>query len=259
MGGFNLVGFCEATPGTGTNLVNVGLLEAHYTVTNNTDLQITKEAPYVLGVFGVGVSTLGDVILRQPKMIDYHFKKCSLVGDVAPLCSFSDYMGRPLPLRIDKLNALVVNATDEAALIGVFLGSGKITQAMKDQVNPTHVISGYGDTTITTLQWSRCPITWGDLDAGTYEIVGMRASVFGGADMALMRLLIPGASEWRPGVIAGQAQADHEEWQSLERLPFAQWPLMGIKCTEKTLPNVECLGIGASTDQNLELQLQKVG
>ena len=258
MGGFNLVGFCEATPGTGTNLVNVGLLEQHYMVSNNVDLQITKEAPYVLGVFGVGVSTLGDVILRQPKMIDYKFKKTSLVADVAPLCSFTDYMGRALPLRIDKLNALVVNATDEACLIGVFLGSGKITRAMQDQVNPTHVIQGQGDTTITTLTWSHCPITWDTLDAGTYEIVGMRATVFGGADMALMRLVIPGSQNWRPGVIAGQAQADHEEAQSLERLPFDQWPLMGIKFDEKHLPNVECLGIGASTDQNVELQLQKI-
>jgi hypothetical protein len=255
---FNLVGFCEATPGTGTNALAAGLLDDHYR-TNGDDLWVTSEAPYVLGVFGIGTSTLGDVLLRQPKMVDYAIKKTSLVGDLAPLCSYTDYFGRPLPLRVDKLNALVVNATDEAALVGVLLGSGKITQQQKDQVNPTHVISGYGDTTVTAYTWSRCAITWDQtLDAGTYEVVGMRASIFGQTEMGLMRLLIPGSTNWRPGVPAAQASADHEEWQGLERMPACDWPLMGVTFDTDHMPNVEVLAIAADTDQNVELTLQKI-
>ena len=256
---YNLVGFCEATPGTGINLLNVGLLEELYSVQNAVDLLVTQEAQYVLGVFAVGVSTLGDVLLRQPKMVDYAIKKTSLVADVAPLCSFTDYFARPLPLRADKLNVLVVNATDEAALVGLMLGSGKITQAMKDDVDPTHVISGYGDTTVSAYTWSRCPITWEQtLDAGIYEVVGMRGGVYGGTDMSLMRLSIPGSKSWMPGIIAGQMQADHEEWQSLEALPAKDWPRMGIQFDTQHMPNIEVLSIGADTDENVELTLQKV-
>lgn len=256
---FNCVGFCEATPGTGTVPLNVALNEQLYRVVTD-DLYVTQEAQYVIGVFGIGTSTLGDIILRQPKLIDYAIKKTSLVGDVAPMCSFTDYFGRALPLRVDKLNALVVNATDEASLIGVLLSSGKITQAMKDSVNPTHVISGYSDTTVTAYTWSHCPITWNqDLDAGIYEVVGMRASLYGNTEMGLMRLSIPGSQTWKPGVPAAQASADHEEWQSLEELPAKDWPLMGIRFDTQHMPNVEVLSIGANTDENVELTLQKVG
>jgi len=256
---FNLVGFAEATPGTGTNPLNVGLNDQLYRYVTD-DLYVTKEAPFVLGVFAAGTSTLGDVLLRQAKMIDYAFKKASLVSDVAAICSFTDLFSRPLPLRVDKLNALVVNATSEASIVGVLLGSGKITQAMLDAVNPTHKISGYGDTTVTAYTWSHCPITWDQtLDAGIYEIVGMRAAVFGGADMSLMRLSIPGSQSWKPGVPANLAGADHEEWQSLHICPAKDWPLMGIRFDTEHMPNVECLSIAADTDQNVELTLQKVG
>lgn len=259
---FNLVGFAEATPGTGTNPLAVGLNEQLYTVTEGDNLLVTKEAPFVLGVFGIGTSTLGDVLLRQAKMIDYAIKKTSLVADVAAICSFTNYFSRPLPLRVDKLSALVVNATDEASLVGVMLGNGKITQSMLDSVNPTHVISGYGDTTLTTLEWTHCPITWDQtLDAGVYEVVGMRASVFlaAAADMSLMRLSIPGSQSWKPGVPANLASADHEEWQGTHICPAKDWPLMGIRFDTQHMPNVEVLSIGADTDQNVELTLQKVG
>ncbi|GAG83760.1 unnamed protein product [marine sediment metagenome] len=256
---FNLVGFAEATPGAGIVPLNVALNEQLYRVVVD-DLYITKEAPYVLGVFGIGTSTLGDILLRQAKMIDYAIKKTSLVADVAPLCSFTDYFGRPLPLRVDKLSVLAVNATDEANLVGVMLGSGKITQAMKDQVNPTHVISGYGDTNTVAYTWTHVPITWNQaLDAGIYEIVGMRGSIFGNTEMGLMRLSIPGSQSWKPGVPAAQASADHEEWQSLEELPAKDWAVMGIQFDTEHLPNIEVLSIGVNSDENVELTLQKVG
>ena len=256
---FNVIGFAEATPGTGTVPLTAALGDNLYSW-NGDYIKITQEAPYVIGVFAIGTSTLGDILLRQAKMIDYAIKKTSLVADVAPLCSFTNYMGRPLPLRADNLSALVINATDEASLVGVFLADGKITQAMLDTVNPTHVISGYSDTTVTALTWTHVPITWNQtLDAGTYEVVGMRCTIFGQSEMGLARLSIPGNKTWMPGVPAAQASADHEEWQSLEKMPLCDWPLMGVRFTVPgQMPNIEVLAIAADTDENVELTLQKI-
>lgn len=256
---FNLVGFCEATPGTGIVPLNAALNEQLYRTVVD-DLYVTKEAPFVLGALGIGTTTLGDYLLRQAKMIDYAIKKASIITDLEVASSFTNYFARPLPLRVDKLSALVVNATDEASLVGLMLGNGKITQAMLDAVNPTHVISGYSDTTVTTLTWSHCPITWNQtLDAGIYEVVGMRAFVNGGGDPSLMRISIPGSQSWKPGVPAGEAGADHEEFQGQIICPAKDWPLMGIRFDTEHMPNMEVLSIGADTDENVELTLQKVG
>ena len=255
---FNIVGWGEATPGTGTVNLAGAVGENHYRVVGD-DIYVTEEAPYILGVFAISESTGGDILLRQPKMIDYAIKKTSLNADVAAACSYTHYFGRPLPLRVDKLSALIVNATDEDALVGAILGSGKITQQMLDQVNPTHVISGYGDTTVTAFEWSTCPITWNqDLDAGIYEVVGMRCSLFGAATMGIARLLIPGAMNWRPGVPCSLAAADHEEWQSFHYMPARDWPLMGVCFDTEHMPNLEVFSVAANTDENVELTLQKI-
>lgn len=258
---FNTVGFIEATPGTGTVPLNVALNEALYRVVTD-DLYVTKEAPYILGVMAAGVSTMARAILRQPKMIDYDVIKAAEDSMSSPSCSYTHYFGRPLPLRVDKLNALAVNATDEYNIIGVWLGSGKITQAMLDAVNPTHVIHGIGDTTVTAATWSRCPITWSEtLDAGIYEIVGMRVGTYISAawQIGLARISIPGSQNWKPGVVTTRMLADHEEYQNAREELYSRWPLMGIRFDTQHMPDIDVLSAAALTDENVELTLQKVG
>jgi len=201
-------------------------------------------------------------ILRQAKMIDYDIIKCAEDTMSSPSCAYSHYFGRPLPLRVDKLNALSVNATDEDTLIGVLLGNGKITQAMLDAVNPTHVIYGCADTTVTTLTWSHCPVTWQEtLDAGIYEVVGMRGSLYIAAayQMGLMRLSIPGSQSWKPGVLCTRSLEDHEEYQNAREELYSRWPLMGVRFDTEHMPDIEVLSVAAHTDENVELTLQKVG
>lgn len=258
---FNMVGFCEATPGTGVVPLNVGLNEQLYRVVTD-DLYVTKEAPFVLGVCATAVSTGARAILRQAKMIDYDIIKVAESGMSSPSCSFSPFQARPLPLRVDKLNALMVNATDENGLIGLMLGNGKITQAMLDAVNPTHVINGYADTTLTAFTWGLCPVTWNEtLDAGIYEIVGMRVGTYKatGWEMGLARISIPGSQSWKPGVLTTRMLADHEEYQNARFESYAKWPLMGVRFDVEHMPDIEVLCPVALTDENVELTLQKVG
>jgi len=257
---FNMVGFTEATPGTGIVPLAPGGKEQLYMVSGD-DLMITKEAPFILGIIAAAVATGARAILRQPKMIDYDIIKVAELGMSSPTCAYTPKMARPLPLRVDKLNALIVNAGDEAALIGLLLGSGKITQAMKDAVNPTHVIFGVGDTTITAYEWSPCPITWAEsIDAGVYEVVGMRCGTYLAAawQMGLARLSIPGKQSWKPGVPTTRMLADHKEYQNARYEMYADWPQMGIKFDTQHMPNIELLSPAAITDQNVELTLVKV-
>jgi len=255
-----MVGFIEATPGTGTVKLNVGLEEDLYRVVTD-DLYVTPEAPFVLGILAAAVSTGARAILRQPKMIDYDIIKVAESSMSSPTCAWTDYMARPLPLRADKLNALMVNATDEYNIIGLMLGSGKITQAMKDMVDPTHVITGYADVTCTAATWSRVAITWNeDLDEGIYEVVGMRCGTYiaSGWAIGLARISIPGSKTWMPGVPCTRMLADHKEYQNERFAMFAQWPLMGVRFDTNHMPNIEVLGAAAITDENVELTLQKV-
>jgi len=258
---FNMVGFAEATPGTGTVPVAVALNEQLYQ-NHLDDLMITKEAPYVLGILAAAESTGARAILRQPKMIDFDIIKVAEDTMSSPTCAWTPKMARPLPLRVDKLNALIVNATDEDVLIGLMLGSGKITQAMKDNVDPTHIIHGTSNTTLTTLTWGHCPITWSEtLDSGIYEVVGMRCGVYIAAawQMCLARLSIPGSQSWKPGVPCTRMLADYEEYQNARYEMYADWPRMGIRFDTQHMPNIECLSVAAITHENVELTLQKVG
>lgn len=258
---FNMVGFCEATPGTGTVPLNVALNEQLYRVVTD-DLYVTKEAPYILGVMAAATSTMARAILRQAKMIDYDIIKCAEDGMSSPSCSYSHYFSRPLPLRVDKLNALSVNATDEDTIIGLWLGNGKITQAMIDTVNPTHVINGYSVTTGTAFTWTHCPMTWNEtLDAGIYEIVGMRAGSYLAAawQIGLVRISIPGSQSWKPGVITTRMLADKKEYQNAREELYSRWPRMGIRFDTEHMPDIEILSAAAITNENVELTLQKVG
>lgn len=258
---FNAVGFCEGTPGTGVVPLAVGGNEQLYRVVGD-DLYVTQEAPYVLGLLAVAAATGDQAILRQAKMVDYDFIKVEREASLGPDLAWTHMFGRPLPLRVDKLNALMVNAADEAGLIGLLLGSGKITRAMLDAVNPTHKIHGYSDTTGTGLFWHHIPITWTEtLDAGIYEVVGMRVGCWlsSGLSQGMARLSIPGSQSWKPGVPINLMSADHEEFQASYSEPWSQWPLMGIRFDTEHMPNIEVLSGCAYTDENVELTLQKVG
>ncbi len=262
---FDIIGWTEATPGTGTVKIAAGLGDNFYTV-NGDDIQVRADARYLLGLFSAAASTGGRTRLAQPSLsIDYEFLKCQLSTDLDPIQGYTDLFGRPLPLVPgEKLNAYLTNATDEDALIAAIVGSGRIPQSVLDQVSPTHSISGYADTTITAFTWSPVTITWNqDLPKGRYAVVGMRVGLYvASIEAAIARLTGlkgPGAA-WRPGVICASMEADHEEYQSITHEPWTKWPLMPeISFQYDQLPNIEVLmATTAATDENIELLLQKI-
>jgi len=262
---FDIVGFGEATPGANGALA-VGLLESFYTKSGD-DLEIKGKAPYLLGINVAAEATGGGCSVSQPSLgLDYDFDVCSLLSTDDPGVGFKNLRGRPLPLCPEEaVNVTMDNAADEDAFVAMWLGDGKITHAMLDGVNPTHIIDGIGDTTMTAFTWGAVDVTWAQtLQAGFYIPVGMRYSYFKTtpAMPSIARLIFKEglAVQWRPGVIGHESVADHEADQTSREHPFDMWPYMDIlKFSAKNIPSVEVLSAEAHTDQNFQLLLQKVG
>lgn len=262
---FDVIAFGEAAPGTGTpNLAACAGEDLYHT--SGDKLYLTSKVNSLLGVYAFAESTGGYVAVRQVKnMIDHRFIKIHGVAANlhATMHGFTDFRGRPLPLYPEILQALINNATDEDALIGLFIGNGAIPRSSLDRVRPTHSIRGIADQAATAFTWTDAAITWDkDLPLGSYVPVGMKCAVYksSAAMPALARLKVPANMNWRPGVVCVEAQADKLEVQDSGIHPFADWPLMNeLRFPYDHPPNIEVLGAEASTDWLIELQLQKVG
>lgn len=261
---FDLIGFGEAAPGINGKLA--ALLSDTLYRTSSDDIYVKPAAPYLLGVGCYGESTLGRTKLQQPSLpIDYEILKGALLSGDNPMLGFTDMRGRPLPLIPgEKLNVEVVNETDEDGITFLLVGNGKITRAALDQVNPTHRIVGYADTTATAFTWSALTVTWNQsLPAGRYAVVGMKYGYFKTtpAMVSAARLVFKEehSAGWRPGVIGAEMTADHEKIQGLPAYTLADWPLMqNMNFPHDNLPGVEVASAEAHTDQEIELLLQKI-
>jgi hypothetical protein len=260
---FDVIGFAEATPGTGLVNLAAALGDNLYKY-DGDDIILKKESNFLLGAFCAAVSTGDNYRFRQPSlMTDHQLIKIMLEADLDPSQGYEHFFGRPLPLvGGEKLNALIQNATDESSIIGAIVGNAPISRSMLDNVRPTHSIIGDGDQTLTANTWTHCAITWDqDLPKGDYAIVGMRLGywITSGPLALLGRIVIPGNNDWRPGCPGSLMEADHEEFQSIPYAPFYQWPLMSkIRFPHTNMPNIECLSNAAITDETVELLLQKV-
>ena len=269
---FDMIAFSEATPGTG--LVNVAPASGEdlyrVSVADNWIRMKKQASRQILGVFCAACSTGEDYRLRQPShentfALDQQFHKIQLMTDLDPTFGMTHLFGRPIPCRPnEQLQALIQNATDEAALIGVMVGTAKITTPMIENTNPTFSILGIGDTTVAARTWTTCAITWNQqVPEGVYAIIGMKVGVWRTAQnyAALARIAIPANLDWRPGVPCALMEADHEEYQSISHAPWNDWPLMSgraAKFDEDHMPNIQICAESTLTDQNVELLIQKV-
>lgn len=266
---FDLIGFAEATPGTG--LVNVAgaLGDTIYHVALD-DILTKPEVNRIVGAFCSACSGGEDYRLRQPSLfIDHQFQKIQTMVTHDPARGHTHLFHNPLPLsslknpvaKGEKLEALIQNATDEAALIGVMLSTGKIPYGMLD-TEPDYIIHGEADTVPTALRWTLCAVTWDqDLPKGTYVPIGMKVGIYGASYVsALARIFCPGATDWRPGVPCAMMEASHINYEVITWNPWNWWPFMPkVHFTNVAMPDIELLTTAAyMVDQDIELAIKKV-
>lgn len=258
---FDVVAFYEAAA-VQTFAVNVTPVPDQFYHVAGDYLYPQKAAPYLAGVFFSGVSTPARCRVFQPKLTPpYDFMRSVLVGTTSPFPGFSPLQKRPLPIYPDEQLAMrVINATAEANLLGLFLASGKATQADLDRVNPTHSLMGYTDTDCVAGTWVNAVMVWDEaLPSGRYAIVGMKGA-FAGAGNGLARLVLVDCS-WHPGVLMNIQTADRVGSCTAVcgLMESDMWPLMpDISFDNVNLPAIQlCSGI-ANTDAEFELLLQKI-
>lgn len=260
---FDMIGFSEATPGNvaAGNYVAAALGDTLYFHVLD-DIALKADALRLLGVFYAAESLPAGWRLRQASLhIDHVGMKSQVDTSPDAICGYTHMFGRPLPLYAEVLNALSMNGVTEDTLIGCMVGTGKITQAMLDAVNPTHILRGVGATACIAHAWTTVPIVWDSaLPQGVYDIVGMRV---GGHllayQAALARLLIPGATDWRPGVPVMELTAADTMPVDAPYMPHAYWPKMqGIQFTYDQPPDIEMLSASLIDHQLVELVLQEV-
>lgn len=264
---FDIIGFAEAAPGTGTPNIAAALNELYYSFSGD-NIKVKKQAPFLLGAFASAESTGGRIRIKQPsKPLYIELIKSCLPTDNDPVQGWNDLLNRPIALKEEEdINVAIQNATDEDALIGLILGNGKITQASLDAApSPDYILTGYADTTLTAVTWTSLTMTWDQtLPSGKYQILGMKAAVYKASapGLALTRLVLSEAqaAPWHPGCIAAVMEGDKVEIQSLGWLPLEQWPDMKeIVFSDLKMPTIEMLSPYADTDERIELALKKVG
>ena len=257
--GFDLVGFSEATPGTGTVPVAVALNETLYGKSGD-ELLITKKAPYLLGVFYNALTTPNNCILRQPRQIDFVSCRSLLNTELNPEAGFLNLMDHPKQLASDeKLIVYSVNATDELTTIGLMLGNGKLGKP--DRVD--YIIRGIVDQAVTAHTWTSGTITFDQsLPQGIYQICGILGGTYKAAtpETVLARLTIPGFPEWRPGVPLHNMVGDKTIQNKGTEPAWAFFNDPALKFDTQTgYPNCELLGTVANTDHVIQLALKTTG
>lgn len=273
--GFDLIGFSEATPGAG-GYVKVGLSERFYSLGSDADaIRIQRKAPYLAGLWTQGESSLSYIRLEQPSLKPHYYVTRVVNWDAYvdgsttwynPDLGFMKFFGRPMPLYVDEdLRVYVVNAADQDAIIGLMLTDQRWSKASFDRVNPTHIMRGTVDQTVTVNTWTSGTLTLAEnLPIGDYAVVGMAVGAYdaGGDFMGtLLRLIFKGeyANAWRPGVacypLIGDktAQGSSLGWHDFHHFPLDQ--RMSFRYDQ--VPDVEILSPAAMDDFEVNLLLVK--
>ena len=266
---FDMIGWSEALPGVGQQFVAAGLIDTFLTHDATLNgINLLPRHKYVLGLYAAAVGTGEEVRLSQADLkLDHQFYKVDLIANAIASGGWTHMFDQPLPIKESTaLFAQSVNAVSEDTLIGALVGDKPIydedLRGVASGLN-TYQIHGVSDQLLVANTWTNCVVVWDQIPPqGRYAIIGMRAGVFGAAGLnsTLVRLVIPGAQNIRPGVPAAYMGADHEEYQIQPYEPWSKWPLIReVSFMDTQMPNIECLSPGANTDENVELKIVRIG
>jgi len=257
---FDIVAFVETQQATALSGV-AAVADQIYRVSGD-DLYVKARAPYLGALLQLGVTTPKYCEVRQPSLlIPYRFYKAALTTVVDHRAGLSYMFGRPLPLyEGEKMNVYLQNATDEYSAIVAWLVSGKCPLSIKDEVDPTHEITGYADSTLTVNIWNDVTITWDqDLPEGRYAVVGMKVGSYLATCNPIAARLVLLDNPWRPGVVTTEITADKTNFVNNLTGLDQEWPLMPeISFKHDQMPNLQILSLTADTDHVVELTLQKI-
>jgi len=263
---FDVVGFYESQQATALSGV-AAVADTAYR-TSGDDLYVQAKAPFLAAILQLGVSTPKYCEIRQPSLkTPYRTYRSGLIGTIEDVISgFHNLFSSPLPLYPEeKLNVYLQNASNEVSLVALWLSSGMARIADMEAVNPTHLITGYADATLTAGVWNDVTPTWDqDLPKGKYAVVGMEVGTYkaSGPAYGVARLNLLPDSIWRPGVLLSALTGDKTIMASPDIDQFSvakRWPLMpDVSFRHDNMPKLQMLVGDANTDHVVNLLIQKI-
>ncbi|MDD5511565.1 MAG: hypothetical protein PHI12_12255 [Dehalococcoidales bacterium] len=247
---FTLVAWSESQD-TGGVLSNVAAVPDQHVTTEDDDVLVPSFAPNLAGVFAIG-ATISGAQISSPTL------RKALLYDISPLNVGAEPVVRPYlhdrftnPIALtpgEGLRALVSEGAAGAEQESVFVW----LQSEFEDIPAGEILTvkTTSTTTLTAYQWSLCKMDFTQqLEAGTYAVVGVKA-ISAGAIAA--RLVMPG-SEFRPGVIAGDAEGD----VSVNAQRYGAHGVFGT--FEHTFPpQVEFFSSSADTSETVYMDLIKL-
>ena len=244
---FTMIAYSESQDSA--TLVNVAaLVDPHVRVVGD-DIVVPSALPYVAGVYAIG-SQLSRAQLVSPSIrrrYPLEVTPIEIAAEPADPVKYNSYFGSPIGLDADE--ALNFQAAEDGAGAGrstglVWLCDGATTPISGEEM---FTIRSTNASTLVAFTWTNGALTFSDsLPAGTYAVVGMRASSAGLIAARLVFSQFP----WRPGCIGSDTLGE-------QGAPIFRMGGLGVWATfeHNTPPTVDFLSVSADTSQTVDLDL----
>jgi hypothetical protein len=205
---FTLVGWYKSV-NTGGVLTELSALADQHVRVENTNIIVPKDVANLAAAMHLAASaTLAQISspsLRRTVLLDIN--PINVGAEPTFPALYQNLFYNPIPLTPDEsLRALAAGseAAAEAKVSLAWLCDGKLAPVGGE----IYTVRATGSTTLTAYAWTNVALTFSQsLPAGTYQVVGMRAT---SAGCIAARLVFVGGI-WRPGVIGNDAVSDPDE------------------------------------------------
>ena len=244
---FTLVAYSESQDSA--TLVNVSaLVDPHVRVVGD-DIVVPSALPYVGGVYAIG-SQISRAQLVSPSIrrrYPLEVTPIEIAAEPADPVKYTPFFASPIGLDEDE--ALNFQAAENNASAGRSTGFVWLCDGATAPISGAEMftIRATNASTLVAFTWTNGALTFSDtLPAGTYAVVGMRAS---SAGMLAARLVFS-QYPWRPGCIGSDTLGELG-------VPIFRMGGLGIwgEFAHNTPPTVDFCSVSADTSQTVDLDL----
>ena len=244
---FTLIGYSESQDSAA--LVNVAaLVDPHVRVVGD-DIVVPSALSYVGGVYAIGADITRAQLVSPSIRRRYPLEitPVEIAAEPADPVKYNPFFASPIALDEDE--ALNFQAAENNASAGrssgfVWLCDGATAPISGSEMFTIRATNG---STLAAYAWTNGALTFSDtLPAGTYAVVGMRASAAG----LLAARLVFSQYPWRPGCIGSDTLGE-------QSAPIFRMGGLGIwgEFQHNTPPTVDFLSLSADTSQTVDLDL----
>jgi len=244
---FTMIAYSESQDSA--TLVNVAaLVDPHVRVVGD-DIVVPSGLPYVGGVYAIGADITRAQLVSPSIRRRYPLEvtPIEIAAEPSDPVKYTPYFASPIALDEDE--ALNFQAAENNASAGRCTGVVWLCDGATSPITGSEMftIRATNATTLATFAWTNGALTFGDtLPAGTYAVVGMRASSAG----LIAARLVFSQYPYRPGCIGSDTLGELG-------VPIFRMGGLGIwgEFQHNTPPTVDFLSISADTSQTVDLDL----